>query len=147
MNTRISSYSPLFTQAAITPSATAVSVSAASRTATALPGGAIAIEDTFVRRSVIQPHASAACATPALAPQAAPMTAATPATAGKKRKKKGFGKKLGNALKRAGKTVGKGLGQLAKASIKLATLPFKFTQRALELAWSAPQLLTGGPRR
>jgi hypothetical protein len=146
-------HSPVLTQAALTPSATVVSSSSASRTTTALPNGAIAVEDTFVRRSVIQPHAwmqglSGACCANTTQAVPAPQQAQAegPAPAKKKKKKrglKGLGKKLGKGLKK----VGRGIKKVAKGALAVATLPLKLAQKTLGLVMSPLQLLTGGAQQ
>lgn len=145
------SFTPVSIQAQVTPTASILSGSATSRTVTALPGGALQVDDTFVRRSIIQPNdwvrsmSAMQAASPCL-PCAEAMPAAAPAPMKRKKKKKGFGAKLKSAAKRGLRK----LKQVAKGAVKLAVklhdLPFKLLQATTGLDLRPQTLLGIGPK-
>jgi len=126
------SISPVTYQSQVTPAGSIVSSSASSRTLTALPGGAVQVDDTFVRRSIIQPNnwASAPCAPAACQQLPAMQAPAAAAPAKKKKKKKGFGAKLKKGLRKAhsfGKKAIKTVGKVAMGAIRLPFTVLKAT--------------------
>ena len=104
------SISPVSVRSQVTPAASIVSSSASSRTLTALPGGAVQVDDTFVRRSIIQPNNWVQCISGAQTCAPSTQAEAPPAAAPKRRKKKrGFRSKLKRGLRKLGKVAKKGL--------------------------------------
>jgi hypothetical protein len=126
------SFSPISTQTGVTPAGSFVSSSASSRTTTLLPTGALAVDDTFVRRTIIQPNnwMNGIAGLDALAPQSAP------APARRKKKKRG--------LKRVAKRIKRKLKSKLKKLRNIVKKPFELVKKAFNFALQPLQLLTGG---
>lgn len=118
-----------------------LSATTASRTVTALPGGALAVDDTFARRTILPGQSwmqSIGSAGPAvgLDPQAAAQAAPSAAPAKRKKKKRGL-KKLAKKVKRFAKGGIKQLRSIVKK-------PLQFVKQALGIFPNPAQLLGGG---